>query len=121
MLKDKYGKSILVTDFLMGLQNVVRFLLTVDIVPCDYDTFLYSFVRKYIVENHVDPNQILLTEITLSWWKDMLDCLSGYVEKGWIGFVGSILNCMSSTRVKLEVVKSLFEAVSVQLRKAAYN
>jgi hypothetical protein len=69
----------------------------------------------------VDPNQILLTEITVSWWKDVLDCLSGYVEKGWISFVGSILNCMRSTRVKLEAVKSLFDAVSVQLRKAAYN
>jgi hypothetical protein len=28
----------------------------------------------------MDLNQILLAEVTVSWWKDALDCLSGFVE-----------------------------------------
>jgi hypothetical protein len=35
-------------------------------VPCDYDAFLRFFVCKYIVENHMDLNQILLAEVTVS-------------------------------------------------------
>jgi hypothetical protein len=48
-----------------------------------------------------------------------------YEERCWVGFVGSILDCMSSTGVKLEAVKSILDAASVpwsdDIRKIAHE
>jgi hypothetical protein len=118
MLKDKYGKSILVTDFLMVMwysseeRENTESLGPPECRPVSVDRrhssmrlrHFFIFLRPEVHRGEPRGPE-----------PDPTDGNHGkLVEK-------KILNCMSSTRVKLEVVKSLFEAVSVQLRKAAYN
>ena len=65
-LKTDYRIDIPLADCLSGPQNVVRLLLNVEMCADDYDVFLKRFLWPYMVENHMQPNEIFLAEIEVS-------------------------------------------------------
>ncbi|XP_044266057.1 uncharacterized protein LOC123012232 [Tribolium madens] len=103
-LKGEYKISIRVSDYLSGLQNLIRILLNVDMCPKDYDYFLKNFLCKYIVDNHMDLNMILLEEI-----KNLIK----YDESYWVNIITLILDCITSVKVKLEGVQAILTFAKV--------
>ncbi|KYB25616.1 hypothetical protein TcasGA2_TC034281 [Tribolium castaneum] len=103
-LKEEYRISVPVQNYLTGPQNVIRILLNVEMCPNDFDRFLRNFLCKYIVDNHMDPNVILLEEI-----KNLMK----YDERYWVNIISLILDCINSVEIKLQGVQTILNCAKV--------
>ncbi|RZC32599.1 uncharacterized protein BDFB_000923 [Asbolus verrucosus] len=75
-LKYDFRITIPLSDYLSGPVDVIRNLLNVQLCPEDFDVLLKDFLFKFMLENHLDPNEIFFNEINIKTTSDSLRPLS---------------------------------------------
>ncbi|GJQ66621.1 hypothetical protein Trydic_g4593 [Trypoxylus dichotomus] len=104
LLKNSYRIMVPLKEYLKGPKQLIQTLLGLELDDDVFDKLLRNFLRKYIIENELEPDTIFF---------EVIENNLKYEESYWSKVIPSILMNISSVEVQLNAAIAVIDVASV--------